>query len=125
MACVNTMRPNPVVVLHNLLPIAVNYTTLQGTGEIIVVESTAETVMSNVDMGKTMMFMTIPDYLGQEWKGEMTLRHTLREFWGFRGGTAQDATFEIGMWANYRSGYLEMALFALYWLINMMFNKVS
>ena len=63
----------------------------------------------------------IPDYLSQEWKGEMTLRYTLKEFfqWGFRGGTAQEAKmFEVGVWANYRSGYLEMALFAPYWLIN-------
>ena len=35
------------------------HTLLQGTGEEITVESTAETLMSNVEMGKTMMFMTV------------------------------------------------------------------
>ena len=51
----------------------------------------------------------------------MTLRNSLKEFiqWGFRGGTAQDAKmFEIGVWSNYRSGYLEIAIFSTYWLIN-------
>ncbi|XP_072019770.1 intermembrane lipid transfer protein VPS13A-like [Amphiura filiformis] len=115
-----TFHIHPVVVLRNLLPIPVKYT-LQGTGEEITVESTAETLMSNVEMGKTMMFMTVPNYLDEEWKGEMTLRNTLKEFfqWGFRGGTADNAKmFEVGVWANYRSGFLEMALFAPYWLIN-------
>ena len=59
-----TFNIHPVVVLRNLLPIAVNYT-LQGTGETIVVESTAETVMSNVEMGKTMMFMTVSIWSNQ------------------------------------------------------------
>ena len=38
------------------------HTFLQGTGEEITVESTAETLMSNVEMGKTMMFMTVSTF---------------------------------------------------------------
>lgn len=60
----------------------------------------------------------IPDYNGIEWKGEMTLRTTLKEYsqWGFRGDGGK--WMEVGVWVNYKQGFQDMAIFTPYWLIN-------
>ncbi|XP_071825694.1 intermembrane lipid transfer protein VPS13A-like isoform X3 [Apostichopus japonicus] len=108
---------NPVVTLKNLLSVPVFYT-LQGTEHEFEIKSTESTQMTNVDIGKTMMFMRIPDYNGLEWKGEMTLRTTLKEYsqWGFRGDNGK--WMEVGVWVNYKQGFQDMAIFTPYWLIN-------
>ncbi|KAJ8035599.1 Vacuolar protein sorting-associated protein 13C [Holothuria leucospilota] len=107
----------PVVTLKNLLSVPVYYT-LQGTEEEVEIKATESAEMRHVEIGKTMMFMRIPNYNGMEWRGEMTLRTTLKEYsqWGFRGDGGK--WMEVGVWVNYKQGFQDMAIFTPYWLIN-------
>ena len=54
-----------------------------------------------------------------EWRGEMTLRTTLQEYsqLGFRGPDSK-LTTEAGVWYDYSQGFIDMAMFVPYTLIN-------
>ncbi|XP_071479699.1 intermembrane lipid transfer protein VPS13A-like [Diadema antillarum] len=108
---------HPVVALRNLLPLPIYYT-LQGSAEEIKIEPCEQSKMFNVELAKTMMFVRLDAYNGLEWKGEMTLRSTLQEYsqLGFRGPNTKWT--EAGVWCDYNQGFVDMALFVPYCLIN-------
>ncbi|XP_071787909.1 intermembrane lipid transfer protein VPS13A-like isoform X9 [Asterias amurensis] len=114
-----TLHLYPVVILRNLMPIPISYT-LAGSGGEVKVEPTQQTQLSNVDMGKTMIMIALLGYSDTDWRGEITLRPGLKEFFqlGFRGGATNERWLELGVLADYSGGYLEMTLFSPYWLIN-------
>ncbi|XP_030829188.1 vacuolar protein sorting-associated protein 13C isoform X3 [Strongylocentrotus purpuratus] len=107
---------HPVVSLRNLLPIPIYYT-LQGSADEVKIEPCEQSKMFNVELAKTMMFVRIADYNGMEWRGEMTLRTTLQEYsqLGFRAGNKWT---EAGVWYDYSQGFIDMAMFVPYTLIN-------
>ncbi|XP_071943585.1 intermembrane lipid transfer protein VPS13A-like isoform X2 [Antedon mediterranea] len=113
---------HPPVMLRNLLPYPI-YFTLAGTDKEVCVEKAGQASLLHVVMGKTMLWMTIKDYMNMDWQGEMTMRETLKtplSQWGFRGARqGQDNVWlEVGVWADYSSGYLDMAIYSPYWLVN-------
>ncbi|XP_033127425.1 vacuolar protein sorting-associated protein 13A-like [Anneissia japonica] len=113
---------HPAVMLRNLLPFPVYYT-LAGTDGNICIEKANQSSLLHVVMGKTMMHMRIENYMGMDWNGEITLRETLKTplfQWGFRGSRQghDNVWLEVGVWADYSSGYLDMAIYSPYWLVN-------
>ncbi|XP_022087078.1 vacuolar protein sorting-associated protein 13A-like [Acanthaster planci] len=114
-----TLHLYPVVILHNLMPIPLAYT-LAGSGVEVKVNPTEKSQLANVDMGKTMVMISLLGYAGTDWRGEITLRPGLKEFFqlGSKGGASNELWLELGVMADYSGGYLEMAIFAPYWLIN-------
>ncbi|XP_038046817.1 vacuolar protein sorting-associated protein 13C-like isoform X3 [Patiria miniata] len=114
-----TLHLYPVVILRNLMPIPIAYT-LAGSGLEVKVDPAAQSQLSNVDMGKTMIMLSLLGYAGTDWRGEITIRPGLKEFFqlGFKGGASNELWLELGVMADYSGGYLEMAIFAPYWLVN-------
>ncbi|XP_063952525.1 intermembrane lipid transfer protein VPS13A-like isoform X3 [Lytechinus pictus] len=108
---------HPVVTLRNLLPIPIYYT-LQGSADEVKIEPCEQSKMFNVELAKTMMFVRIEGYNNLEWRGEMTLRTTLQEYsqLGFRG--PNNKWTEAGVWYDYSQGFIDMAMFVPYTLIN-------
>ncbi|CAL1529957.1 unnamed protein product [Lymnaea stagnalis] len=116
-----TLHLEPTVILHNLLPMDVQYT-LEENPIVYSLAAGHHEFLVHASVNQTNLELQIPGYRDLLWKGKKVIRQGVPELsvWTLEADDhGQTVYMELGVHCKEKNGIFDMSVYCPYWVINL------